>query len=157
MEQPAYEKCHFLGSGQCPYKSTIERALLIPQLLTPTEIADAKRLCEKCEQIFVEKRKAVRVQRSLRVVITRLDQEETFHGTTLDVSSGGALVKLEDLPNFHTDEIFRFKIYSNSGTSDKSDIHAINVDGAVKRLIESKNEIAFVFIKESSLEKIVNI
>ena len=157
MEQPTYEKCQYLASGQCPYKSTIERSLLIPQLLAPTEIADAKRLCEECRQFLVEKRKAVRVQRSLRVVITRLDQEETFHGTTLDVSSGGALVKLDNLPNFHTDEIFRFKIYSISGTSDKSDIHAISVDGVVKRLIENKNEIAFVFIKESSLGKIVNI
>ena len=157
MEQPAYEKCQYLASGQCPCKSIIERALLIPHLLDPTEIADAKRLCEKCEQILVEKRKALRIQRPLRVVITRRDQKESFHGITLDVSSGDALVKLENLPNFHMDEIFRLRIYSYSGVSDKSDTDAISVDGAVKRLTESKNEIAFVFVKESSLEKIVNI
>ena len=133
MEQPAYETCEYLISGQCPYKSTIERALLIPQLLDPTQIIDAKRLCEKCGQILVKRRKAVRVQRPLRVVITRRDQEESFHGTILDVSSGGALVKLENLPNFHMDEIFRLKIYSYSGVSDKSDTDAISVDGAVKR------------------------
>ena len=157
MEQPAYEKCQYLASGQCPYKSTIERALLVPQLLDPTQIIDAKRLCEKCEQIFVEKRKAVRVQRPHRVVITRRDQEESFHGTTLDVSSDGALVKLENLPNFHMDEIFRLKIYSYNGVSDKSDTDTISVEGAVKRLAENKNEIAIVFVKESSLEKLVNI
>jgi len=157
MEQPAYEKCKYLASGQCPYKSTIERSLLIPQLLAPTEIADAKRLCEECRQFLVEKRKKARVQRSLRVVITRRDQEETFHGTTLDVSSGGALVKLENLPNFHMDEIFRIKINSNSSVSDQSYTDSISVDGVVKRLAEDKNEIAIVFVKESSLGKIVNI
>ena len=139
MEEPAYEKCQYLGSGQCPYKSTIERALLIPQLLDPTQSIDAKRLCEKCGQILVKRRKAVRVQRPLRVVITRRDQEESFHGTILDVSSGGALVKLENLPNFHMDEIFSLKIYSYSGVSDKSDNDAISVDGVVKILAENKN------------------
>ena len=157
MEQPAYETCEYLGNGQCPYRSTIERALLIPQLLDPTQIIDAKRLCEKCVQIFVEKRKDVRIKRPLRVVITKRDQEESFHGTILDVSSGGALVKLENLPNFHMDEIFRLKIYSYNGVSDKSDTDAISVEGAVKRLAENKNEIAIVFVKESSLEKLVNI
>ena len=157
MEQPTYEKCQYLSSGQCPYRSTIERALLIPQLLDPAQIIDAKRLCEKCGQIIVEKRKHVRVQRPLRVVITRRDQEESFHGTILDVSSGGALVKLENLPNFHMDEIFRLKIYPYGGVSDKSDTDEISVDGAVKRLAENKNEIAIVFVEESSLEKIVNV
>jgi len=157
MEQPAYETCEYLGNGQCPYRSTIERALLIPQLLDPTQIIDAKRLCEKCVQIFVEKRKDVRIKRPLRVVITKRDQEESFHGTILDVSSGGALVKLENLPNFHMDEILRLKIYSYNGVSDKSDTDAISVDSVVKRLAENKNEIAIVFVKESSLEKLVNI
>ena len=157
MEQAAYEKCQYLDSGQCPYKSTIERALLIPQLLDPTQITDAKRLCEKCGQILVEKRKDVRVKRPLRVVITKRDQEESFHGTIIDVSSDGALVKLENLPNFHMDEIFRLKIYSYSGVSDKTDTDAISVDGTVKRLAENENEIAIVFVEESSLEKLVNI
>lgn len=157
MEQPAYEKCQYLSSGQCPYKSTIERALLIPQLLDPTQIIDAKRLCEKCGQIFVERRKAIRVQRPLRIVITRRDQEESFHGTILDVSSGGVLVRLENLPNFHMAEILRLKIYSYSGVSDKSDNDALSVDGSVKRLAENKNEIAIVFVEESSLEQTVNI
>ena len=83
MEQPAYQTCEYLGSGQCPYKSTIERTLLIPQLLDPTQITDAKRLCEKCGQILVERRKALRVQRALRVVITKRDQEESFHGIVI--------------------------------------------------------------------------
>jgi len=157
MEQPTYEKCQYLSSGQCPYKSTIERALLIPQLLDPTQITDAKRLCQKCGQIFVESRKAVRVQRPLRVVITRRDQQESFHGTILDVSSGGALIKLENLPNFHMDEKLHLKIYSYSSVSDKSDNDAISVDGAVKRLAENKNEIAIFFLEESSSEQIVNI
>jgi hypothetical protein len=157
MEHPAYEKCQYLSSGKCPYKSTIERALLIPQLLDPTEIIDAKRLCEKCGQIFEEKRKHTRVQRPMRVIITREDHEERFHGTILNVSSGGALVKLENLPNFHMEEILRLKIYSYSDVSDKSDNDAIIIDGAVERLAENKNEVAIIFAKESSLEKIVNI
>jgi hypothetical protein len=157
MEQPTYEKCQYLSSGQCPYKLTIERTLLIPQLLDRTQIIDAKRLCEKCGQILVEKRKHVRVQRPLRVVITRWDQEESFHGTILDVSSGGALVKLENLPNFHMDEIFRLKIYSYSGVSHKSDNDAISVDGTVKRSAENENVIAVVFVEESSSEQIANI
>ena len=157
MEEPAFEMCEYLDNGQCPYRSTIERALLIPQLLDPTEITDAKRLCEKCRQILIEKRKAVRVQRPLQVVITRRDHEESFHGTILDVSSGGALVKLENLPNFQMDEIFRLKIYSYSGVSNKSDTDAISVDGIVKRLAENKNEIAIVFVEENSSERIANI
>jgi len=157
MEQPTYEKCQYLSSEQCPYKSTIERVLLIPQLLDPTQIIDAKRLCKKCGQILVKRRKTTRVQRPLRVVITRQDQEESFHGTILNISSGGALVKLDNLPNFHMDEIFRLKIHSFGGVSDKSNNYAISVDGAVKRLDENKNEIAIVFVEESNLEKIANI
>jgi len=157
MEQPTYEKCQYLGKGQCPYRLTIERALLIPQLLDPTQVIDAERLCEKCGQIFVEKRKHVRVQRPLRVIITRQDQEESFHGTILDVSSGGTLVKLESLPNFHMDEILRLKIYSYSGVSHKSDNDAIEVEGAVRRLADNENEIAIVFVEESSSKQIVNI
>lgn len=154
MEKPIFENCHYLSIGECPYKSTIERVLLVPQLFDPTRIADAKRLCEKCGQILVETRKAVRVQRPLRVVITRRDQEESFHGTILDVSSGGALVKLENSPNFHMDEILRLKIYSYDSVSDKSDADATSVDGTVKRLAENKNEIAVAFItEESGLEK----
>ena len=157
MEEPIYEKCQYLSSEKCPYKSTIERALLIPQLLDPTQIIDAKRLCEKCGQILVKRRETTRVQRPLRVVITRQDQEESFHGTILNVSSGGALLKLDNLPNFHMDEIFRLKIYSSGGFSDKSNTDAISVDASVKRLDENKNEIAVVFVKESNLEKIANI
>jgi hypothetical protein len=41
--------------------------------------------------------------------------------------------------------------------SDKSDNDAIIIDGAVERLAENKNEVAIIFAKESSLEKIVNI
>ena len=157
MEQPIYEKCQYLRTGQCPYKSTIERALLIPQLLHLTQIIDAKRLCEKCGQILVKRRKTVRVQRPLQVVITRGDQEEIFHGTILNISSGGALVKLDNLPNFHVDEIFRLKIRSSGRVSDKSNIDGISVDGAVKRLDTDKNEIAIFFVEESNLEKIANI
>ena len=156
MEQPTYENCQYLSSGQCPYKSTIERVLLIPQLLDPTQIIDAKRLCEKCGQIFVERRKAIRVQRPLRVVVTKQGREESFHGTILDVNSSGALIKLENLPDVNMDEKLHLKIYSYSGVSDKSDIDAISVDGAVKRLAEHNNGIAIVFVEERSLEQIVN-
>ncbi len=157
MEKPTYEECHYLNIGQCPNQFLLQKALLIPQLLDPTEITDAKRLCEKCRQILVEKRKDVRVIRPLRAIITRRDQEESLHGTILDVSSGGALVELEDLPNFYVDEICRLKIYSYDSFSDKSDTDAISVDGIVKRLTENKNEIAIVFIEESALDRIINI
>ena len=153
MEQPTYEKCQYLSIEQCPHRSSIERAILIPQLLDPTEITDAKRLCEKCRQVLVEKRNDIRVKRPLRAIITRRDQEETLHGTILNVSSGGALVKLEDLPNFHVDEICLLKIYSYDSFSGKSDTDAMSVAGIVKRLAENKNEIAIVFIEESGLEK----
>jgi hypothetical protein len=155
MEKPIFENCHYLSVGECPYKATIERVFLVPQLFDPSRIADAKRLCEKCGQILVETRKAARVQRPLRVDITRRDQGEIFHGTILDVSSGGALVKLENSPNFHMDEILRLKIYSYEGVSDKSDTDATSVNGTVKRLAEDKNEIAIAFIiKETGLKKI---
>lgn len=157
MEQPTYEKCQYLRTGQCPYKSTIERVLLIPQLLDPTQIIDAKRLCEKCGQILVKRRKTVRVQRPLRVVITRWDQKESIHGTILNVSRGGALVRLNNLPDFHMGEIFRLQIHSSDRVSHRSNADAISVDGAVKRLDGDKNEIAIVFIEESDLEKIANI
>ena len=154
MEKPIFENCHYLSVGECPFKSTIERVLLVPQLFDPSRIADAKRLCEKCWQILVETRKAARVQRPLRVIITRRDQGESFHGTILDVSSGGALVKLENSPNFHIDEILCLKIYSYDSVSYKSDDDATSFDGTVKRLAENKDEIAVAFItEESNLEK----
>ena len=157
MEKPIYEECHYLNIGQCPNQFLLQKVHLIPQLLDPTEITDAKRLCEKCRQSLVEKRQDVRVNRPLRAIITRRDQEDSLHGTILDVSSGGVFVELEDLPNFCVDEICHLEIYSYDSFSDKSDTDAKSVDGIVKRLAENKNKIAIVFIEESGLDRIINI
>ena len=40
MEKPIYEECHFLNIGQCPNQFLLQKALLIPQLLDPPELAE---------------------------------------------------------------------------------------------------------------------
>jgi len=156
MGKPPYEKCHYLIVGQCPYKITIEKALLIPQLLDPAQIVDAKRLCEKCGQILVEKRKAIRVKRPLRVVATRLEHAESFRGSVIDVSSIGVLVRLQDCTGLNTEEKVELQIYSHSKILDKLDTDAITVEGIVKRLAENQNEIAIAFVEKTSVDKVIN-
>ena len=156
MGKPPYESCHYLIVGQCPYKMTIEKALLFPQLLDPAQIVDAKRLCEKCGHILVERRKAVRVKRPLRAVATRLEHAESFHGSVIDVSSIGVLVRLQDCIGFNAEEKVQLKIYSHSKVLDELDTAAITVEGIVKRLAENQNEIAIAFVEKTSVDKVVN-
>jgi len=157
MGKPPYENCHYLIVGQCPYRASIEKALLIPQLLDPAQIVDAKRLCEKCGQILVERRKAIRVKRPLRVVATRLEHEESFHGSVLDVSSIGVLVKLQDCTGFNMGEKVQLEIYSHRKFLGKLDTDAITVEGIVKRLVEKQNEIAIAFVEKTSVDKVVTV
>ena len=77
---------------------------MIPQLLDPDQIVDANRLCKKCGQILIERRKTLGVKKPLRVVATRLEHEGSFHGSILDVSRINVLVKLQDWADFNTEE-----------------------------------------------------
>jgi hypothetical protein len=157
MEKPTYERCQYLGCGQCPYESIIERALLIPQILDPVQIAAAQRICDKCGQVRVERRKAVRVERPLRVDFTKRDNGERYHGAILNVSGGGALVKLKDWGNFHMEEIIHLILSSYGSVQNKSQNNTIRLDGIIRRLMQHQNAIAIAFIEEISAVRIVNV
>ena len=157
MKEPAWEKCHYYSSGRCPENSTIDKAYLIPQLLKPSEIEAANDTCENCENYHEEKRKYRRVARPFRVVVSNKEPKQTTEGTIVDVSTKGALLKLDNWTHFNKNEIIKLKLYSKEIISDKERINVVNVFGQVKRVARDKQELAIIFIEDDSVKKCANI
>ncbi|UCE81639.1 MAG: PilZ domain-containing protein [Deltaproteobacteria bacterium] len=157
MKEPAWEKCQYYSSGHCPKNQAIDKAYLIPQLLEPSEIETAKKICEQCEKCHDEKRKYQRITRPLRVVVTNKEPKKNIEGTIVDVSINGALVKLDDWVNFTPDEMVDLQLYSGDKVSDPVETNVIKLSGRIKRLTKEKQELAIMFTKTASVKKCANI
>ena len=157
MKEPAWEKCHYYSSGRCPENSTIDKAYLIPQLLKPSEIKAANDTCEECENYHEEKRKHRRIARPFRVVVSNEEPKQNTEGTIVDVSTTGALLKLDNWRHFNKDEIIKLKLYSKEVISGKEQINVVSVCGQVKRVSKNKQELAIIFVEDDSVKKCANI
>lgn len=157
MKEPTWERCHYYNSGCCPEHSTIDKAYLIPQLLKPAEIEAANEKCVRCENYLEEKRKYRRIARPFKVVFSNKEPKKSIEGTIVDVTTKGALVKLDNWTNFNKDEVVNLKLYCNESVQDKEEANVVNVSGQIKRIAREKQELAIVFLEDTSVKKCANI
>ena len=157
MKNAAWEDCHYFSSGHCPEQSTMDKAYLIPQLLELREIEAATETCEHCEHYHEEKRKHRRVSRPFRVVVSNKEPNKSIEGTIVDVSVKGALIKLDNWLNFDKDETVNLQLQTDDTVKDKVKSKRINLQGRVKRITREKQELAIVFVEDTSVKKCANI
>jgi len=157
MKNAAWEKCHYFGSGRCPEQSSIDKAYLIPQLLELGEIEAATETCEQCKHYNEEKRKYRRVSRPFRVVVSNKEPNKSIEGTIVDVSMNGALIKLDNWLSFDKDKTVNLQLQTNDVVKDKVKSKEINLCGRVQRITKEKQELAVIFMKDTSVKKCANI
>lgn len=157
MKNATWEKCHYFSSGHCPEQSTIDKAYLIPQLLELKEIEAAIETCVQCEHYNEEKRKYRRVSRPFRVLLSNKEPNKSIEGTIIDVSMNGALIKLDNWMNFAKNETVNLQLQTNDEVKNKVKSETINLRGRVQRVKREKQELAIMFMKETSVKKCANI
>ena len=157
MKEQVWERCHYYCSGQCPEQATIDKAYLIPQLLKPSQLKAATDTCNQCEYYHEEKRKYRRVTRSFKVVVSNREPRKNTKGTIVDVSTNGALIRLDNWANFHKNETVNLQLYADDIVVDKERTNVINGCGRIKRVTKEKHELAIVFVKDESVKKCANI
>ena len=157
MKEPVWERCHYYCSRQCPEQSAMDKAYLIPQLLKPSQLKAATDTCNQCEYYHEEKRKYRRVTRSFKVVVSNREPRKNTKGTIVDVSTNGALIKLDNWANFNKNETVNLQLYADDMVVDKERTNVINVCGRIKRVTKEKHELAIMFVKDASVEKCANI
>ena len=157
MKNAAWENCDYFSSGRCPEQTTIDKVYLIPQLLELSEIEAATATCEQCEHYHEEKRKYRRVSRPFRVVVSNKEPNKSIEGTIIDVSINGALIKLDNWPRFDKDETVNVQLQTSDKVKDTVKYKTINLCGRVQRITREKQELAIVFMKNTSVKKCANI
>lgn len=147
MKDEYWEDCPYFESNLCPQSDAVARAYLIPQLLGPSEIESIKKLCRTCGKYLDEKRKHPRVQGPFRITLQR-STGKTIKGDVVDISEGGALIKLHNGADFNKNEEVVLEIYPSRGTSETVSISRIKVVGMIRRIEDEKNQLAVIFVKE---------
>jgi len=148
MEKPIYEKCHYLNIGQCPNQFLLQKALLIPQLLEPSELAEVTEACKSCGSYLKERRKHSRIMRPLRCNVSK-DNGAAIQGQIINISGNGALIKVQDWGDFKSDEKVKLTIYlADESISNKS--RAIEVSSQIKRLAIDKKKLGVFFLSRNN-------
>jgi hypothetical protein len=148
MEKEHWDGCPFHATGQCPQHLAIDRIALIPQLVPPSEIEAARTVCEKCGQRLGDKRKDVRTKRPLEVTLSQGDLPP-IQGDIINISQGGALLKLRDWDRFTAGEMVRLEIYSPHSSSGRTPGEAIRFLGLVKRVEAKERTLAIAFVEKN--------
>lgn len=148
MEDAYWERCPYYAEDKCPHSSPVDRAYLIPHLLSAAEINEAKGICRQCGFYLSEKRKHFRLRKPFKVVLMPSSGKTKFNGKIVNVSGFGALVTFEDLPDLVLNQEVKIEIYSRQKTSKESDEIVIKVTGEIKRISDKDKQIAIMFLKE---------
>ena len=147
MQQHPWEECHYHKSGSCLQQSAIDRVHLIPQLLDPVDLEAAKATCQSCAKYLDEKRKHFRLERPLQITLIKEDGTAT-EGSIVNLSEGGALVKLENCANLYKGERVDLEIYPSHKRKQQVPSNKIRVSSLIKRLETEKNRLVAIFLNE---------
>ena len=147
MKNEYWENCSYFENGECPQAEAVSRAYLIPQLLDPSEMGVIKKLCRTCGKYLNEKRKHPRVQRPFQINLQK-GEGETIEGDIVNISEGGALIKLQSWADFHKNEEVILEIYPSRGASETVSTSRIRVSGVIGRIEDEKGQLAVIFSKE---------
>ena len=148
MEKPTYEECHHLNIGQCPNEFLLQKALLIPQLLAPSELAEAIEACKSCGSYLKERRKHSRIMRPLSCNVSR-DNGAAIQGQIINISGNGALIKVEHWSDFKRDEKVKLTI-NLAGESIIGESCTIEVPSQIKRLTIDKKKLGVFFLSKNN-------
>jgi hypothetical protein len=148
MGKKYWEACPFHESGRCPQQAIVSRLLLVPQFLSAMEIATATTFCHTCEKRLGERRRERRVRRPLNGVLLT-DEEGPAEVDILDLSDGGALVRLRDWVRLHEGEKVCLVIYFPCRAEGRSSPKLVRVEGLITRTAPAKWELAIAFVPEA--------
>jgi hypothetical protein len=148
MDKAHWDGCPFHATGQCPQQLAIDRISLIPQLLPPLEIEAARTVCEKCGKRLGEKRRDARTKRPLQFALSKGDLPP-IQGDIINVSRGGALLKVKDWIRFTPGEKVRLEIHSAHLSVSKTPTQGIRLLGLITRVEAKEQTLAIAFVEEN--------
>ena len=146
MEDEYWEYCPYSGSQECPQPDSIARVYLLPQLLDSLQIEATKELCRTCGKYLDEKRKYPRVERPLKIMLHK-GGIKACEGDILNISEGGALIRLQEWGDFDKDEKVTLEILPPHSASGKGSNSKLMVLGRIKRIENHKQQLAIVFLQ----------
>jgi hypothetical protein len=147
MENNYWDNCSYYESGKCPQPESIDRALLIPQLLDASEIEAIEQICLTCGKYSDQRRKHPRIKRPLQIILLR-GRKTALEGEVVNISKGGVLLKLQNWVDFNENEKVVLKIYPSKIAGKKISSSALKVSAQVKRIDAERKELAIIFLSE---------
>ena len=146
MDDSPQTICHYFYSEECPHQFTIARSILIPQLLGRAELERTRKVCQTCEKCVNEKRTSRRIKRPFRVTVDN-DRIKNIEGTIEDISSTGALIKLNACPGFKVEGLVDVKIYYDVLPGQTEQVLR-NQGCVITRIAEPGHQLAVMFLNE---------
>ncbi|MBW1982201.1 MAG: PilZ domain-containing protein [Deltaproteobacteria bacterium] len=147
MKKEHWDSCRSYEERRCRQLETIDRIMLIPQLLDPAELEAAKRTCDECREYLSEKRVHSRIKRLFTAVIS-IDQDTTVNGKVVNVSAGGALIETDSQTFVEAGDRIIVGIFVHASAFDPSAPPDVQLDCLVKRIDRQKNYLAVSFVSE---------
>lgn len=148
MDDAYWERCPFYAEDECPQTSLVDRAYLIPHLLSSSEISEVQETCEKCGLYLKEKRKYIRLRKPFRVVVITDKKGTRLEGKIINVSGVGALIMPDRWSDFAVNQVVELEIYSRPSASKDNDAMVIKVSGVIKRVSDKDKQVAVMFLEE---------
>jgi hypothetical protein len=148
MDDAYWERCSFYAEDECPKTFLVDRAYLIPHLLSPSEIGAVKEICKKCGLYLTEKRKYIRLRKPFRVAVISDKKGTRLQGKIINVSGVGALIMPDNWSNFSLKQEVELEIYSRPRASKNNNETVIKVSGVIKRVNDKDKQVAVMFLEE---------
>ena len=148
MDDAYWERCPFYAEDECPKTSLVDRAYLIPHLLSSPEIGEVREICKKCGLYLNEKRKYIRLRKPFRVAVISDKKGSRLQGKIINVSGVGALIMPDNWSDFPVNQEVELEIYSRPRASKNNDEIVIKVSGVIKRVNDRDKQIAVMFLEE---------
>ena len=148
MDDAYWERCPFYAEDECPKTSLVDRAYLIPHLLSSPEIGEVREICKKCGLYLDEKRKYIRLRKPFRVAVISDKKGTRLQGKIINVSGVGALIMPDNWSDFPVNQEVELEIYSRPRASKNNDEIVIKVSGVIKRVNDKDKQVAVMFLEE---------
>ena len=148
MDDAYWERCPFYAEDECPKTSLVDRAYLIPHLLSSSEIGEVREICKRCGLYLNEKRKYIRLRKPFRVAVISDKKGTRLQGKIINVSGVGALIMPDNWSDFPVNQEVELEIYSRPRASKNNDEIVIKVSGVIKRVNDKDKQVAVMFLEE---------
>jgi hypothetical protein len=144
MDENILENCPHADSGQCTQPDAVARAYLIPQLVERSEVEATKQICRTCGKYLGEKREYPRVRRPLSIILSQ-GKKAAIEGEIVNISEGGALVKLKNWADFDEEQKITLEVYFSHAASGKGVGSKMEFTGKIIRVDDQERQVAIAF------------